>query len=448
MEVIALKHMDQFDTIMKHYASNYRMRSILTSQLVDKGIVSRTDLNALFYTNVSANACDSAVLAAVYRVIYTVEDQRKLPEMDYFFTEVEQKEMLLVTSRNVYDSYPLVFEDVRKVHVQDEYMFVLTYQQITDMANSHMFQIRTDMQRESIIVKYGNTVIPCVKFDEEKVREISNNILQGKQHTNTIRFHLIPDPHEPLQNSFVFDDKTKQLTVKKGLLVNIDGNHRINGIVDAVFTNRNVGNNGWVIVILSVGSPLVARDIIVQEEKRTPISDEHVASMTETEGSRIISKLKQDEEFLKCFQFCTTADQCRAGGGFFVEHLFADAVMQSFNIKQHLRPSQLNSLVSYLSSFLTEFYYMTDEIIQGYYSNYSIHLEYTLSHERTVYGLMYLAATIQPKPDWLEVLEQIVGQIDFRKKINQHYVDSGQWTIRYMKSILTEYEGMHIEESE
>ena len=88
--------------------------------------------------------------------------------MDYFFTEVEQKEMLLVTSRNVYDSYPLVFEDVRKVHVQDEYMFVLTYQQITDMANSHMFQIRTDMQRESIIVKYGNTVIPCVKFDEEK----------------------------------------------------------------------------------------------------------------------------------------------------------------------------------------------------------------------------------------------------------------------------------------
>ena len=94
----------------------------------------------------------------------------------------------------------------------------------------------------------------------------------------------------------------KQLTVKKGLLVNIDGNHRINGIVDAVFTNRNVGNNGWVIVILSVGSPLVARDIIVQEEKRTPISDEHVASMTETEGSRIISKLKQDEEFLKCFQ--------------------------------------------------------------------------------------------------------------------------------------------------
>ena len=141
----------------------------------------------------------------------------------------------------------------------------------------------------------------------------------------------------------------------------------INGIVDAVFTNRNVGNNGWVIVILSVGSPLVARDIIVQEEKRTPISDEHVASMTETEGSRIISKLKQDEEFLKCFQFCTTADQCRAGGGFFVEHLFADAVMQSFNIKQHLRPSQLNSLVSYLSSFLTEFYYMTDEIIQGYY---------------------------------------------------------------------------------
>ena len=49
MEVIALKHMDQFDTIMKHYASNYRMRSILTSQLVDKGIVSRTDLKTNGY---------------------------------------------------------------------------------------------------------------------------------------------------------------------------------------------------------------------------------------------------------------------------------------------------------------------------------------------------------------------------------------------------------------
>lgn len=122
--------------------------------------------------------------------------------------------------------------------------------------------------------------------------------------------------------------------------------------------------------------------------------------------------------------------------------------MQAFDIKKHLRPSQLDSLVTYLSSFLTEFYYMADEIIQGYYSNYSTHLEYTLSHERTVYGLMYLAAHIQPKPDWLEVLEQIVGQIDFRKKINQHYVDSGQWTIRYIKSILTEYEGMHIDESE
>ena len=417
-----MKNIKNMDALIGYYAENRRVRRAITAELVDKCIVSRTDINKVFRSNVGAENCNPAVLAAVYKVIKSVVGD-EAPDVGEFFTDAELQDSLTLTQREAYESFPITFYNVDKISIQDEYVFTLTYQQISELSANKVLQIRTDMQRESEVIRMREDTISCVKCDDRKIKEISDNILSGIQHPNLIRFHLIPDSSLPLDKSFVYNAGEHTITIKNGLLATIDGNHRVNAIVDALYSDPKIGTQTKMIICLTVGNPNMAREIIVQEEKRSPIDPDHLLSFKETEGSRIISKLKMDEEFTKCFRFCTTPSQCIAGGGFITESIFSEAVIKYFKITHALRPSALNKLVSYISSFLMEFYYIVNEKYPNYYKEYNRHILYTMSNPYTICGLIYLASQLKDNPDWENELESIVNMIDFERVDNRHYTD-------------------------
>lgn len=276
---------------------------------------------------------------------------------------------MTLTSRTTLNSFPITFENVVQLSARDEYLFVLSLGQIQELALNKVIHVRSDMQRESEIIKYNDTRIPCVKFSEEKVKEIAENFLRGRQHPNTLRFHLIPDGDK----SFEYNPDKATVTIYKGLLANIDGNHRVNAILDALYVNQAISNAYRMPIILTVGAPLVAREIIVQEEQRTPIAAEHVESFKTTEGNRIVAKLKMNQSLLTCFQFCTSFDQSKNGGGMFVESVVGDAIIKTFQIKRRLRPVELDELVKYISETFEDIYYLVDARSPDYFADYFLH---------------------------------------------------------------------------
>lgn len=416
-------NIEELQTIKDNYCDNWTVLNILKHKLVDSGQISQVDLNHLFSVETNVIHCDVAQLALVYQTMYELDPQHLSNPSD-FFTPAELESSLALSTAHRRKGDECVFEGCYMISPHKEFGCFVTLNQIYELSQSRELRILSDMQRESELLKYGMVEVPCVKFSIKKMQEISSNWLRGTQHPNTIRFHVLPEAGKNIDDCFEYNDKKHVLKIKSGIIANIDGNHRVNSIVDAVSKNKSIGNAYRMGLIISFGPSLIAKEIITQEEERTPIDTEHVQSLKATVGNDIVNKLMADEDLMRVFRFCTTTEQCRAGAGFFVEWRMAEAITESFKLKSNMNPIDKRSLVQYLSDFLLQYHYLVEEKHPNYMQNYYRHLEYTMSNEFTVYGLMDIAAEIQNRPDWSGWMKEWIGNLDFQKKINQRYIDA------------------------
>lgn len=415
-------NIEELQVIKDNYCTNWTVLNILKSKLVDSGQISQVDLNHLFSIETNVIHCDVAQIALVYQTIYEL-DQTNLPTPSYFFTPAELESSLTLSASHRRKGDECIFENCFMISPHKEFGCFVTLSQIYELSESRELRILSGMQRESELLKYGMAEVPCVKFSMQKMREISSNWLRGAQHPNTIRFHVLPDAGKNIADCFEYNENKHVLKIKSGIIANIDGNHRVNAIVDAVSKNKAIGDSYRMGVIISFGPSLIAKDIIVQEEERTPINVEHVQSMKSTIGNDIVNKLMTNEDLMQVFQFCTTSDQCRAGAGFFVEWRMAEAITESFKLKSNMSPADKRELVQYLSDFLLQYYYLVERKHPGYLQHYYNHLEYTMSNEFTVYGIIEIASEIKDRTGWTEWMDAWISNLDFYKKINNRYVD-------------------------
>lgn len=414
-----MQNEEVFEGVLDEYRKDNRVNQLLVSQLIDKNIISRSQLGILMSYNTKAKDVNPAMLCAVYDVILKAHPEAYLFAKDYFFTREEQTQAQLLHIEDSIEKFPITFKDVTKLDIKEEFALVLSYRQIVDMFNNRIFQIRADVQRESDVYEYNGERIPCVHYDAQKVQEITESILHHQQHPNLIRLHLIKARDEEHGLNFEYDSFRKELTIFSGVLLNIDGNHRVNAIANAVNSAPQIADNKYMIVALTIGTAAMAREIIVQEEKRTPIVFEHVKSLSQSESCRtIVNNLKTDEQLEECYQFCTTTEQSHSGGGLLVEHLFADAVEKAFSLKAKERRSVLDGLSSYISEFLQEFYYLVEDFNDSYYSQYYLHDDLIMANPYVVYGLLKTAAILKDDDNWREKLESIVSRLDFDKEVN------------------------------
>ncbi len=419
--------------VFAYYSSEHQMRQLLMAQLVNTGAITRMDLHTIFATTTQIEKCNPAVVALVYKKMWE-NDKSRIPQPEHFFGQQELMDAMTLTSRSTLSNFPVTFEHVVQLSAHDEYLFTLNLTQIQELALNKVIHVRSDMQRESEIIKYNDARIPCVKFSEEKVKEISENLLRGRQHPNTLRFHLIPDGDK----SFEYNPDKATITIYKGLLANIDGNHRVNAILDALYVNQTIGNAYRMPIILTVGAPLVAREIIVQEEQRTPIAAEHVESFKVTEGNRIVAQLKMDQSLLTCFRFCTSFDQSTNGGGMFVESVVGDAIVKSFQIKRKLRPVELDELAKYIAETFEDIYYLVDARSPDYFTDYFLHPDYIMSNTYFAYGMAYIAAQLRAVGDFVDTSElraKWVNALDLNKNMGRRYVNFAAHATNFVREV-------------
>lgn len=414
-----MQNINEFDKIRRDYISNKRIRKLVINELVNNGKIARRDASLVFSYQIGIEDFDPAVLCLIYQTILRFDSDAGRPTDTYFFSRQEIDNAASLLKRETIEGFPIIFSNVMKISPKQEYLICMSAQQIYDMSMNKVIRIRPDMARESEIIYNKNEAILCVSYDPDKVDEITDNFLCGSQHPNALRFHLNVDIDG---DSYEFNEKSHELTIYKGSLANIDGNHRISGLVNAIAKNRHIASQYYFPVILSIGTPEMARSIIVQEEKRTPIDVEHLDSYKCQEGNRIVALLKNYDELEQAFGFCTTSKQHRAGGGFFVEHIMADAINKHFKLRKMLTSSQRKEYAQYLCDIFVTFYNYVDEMYPNYIKEYAQHGDYAMSDEYTVHGLIYMAAKLRDQPDCFDLFTQWLSKMNFHKKSNHRFL--------------------------
>lgn len=426
-----MENIEEFDKIRRDYIANTRIRKLVIGELVNDGRIARRDVSLIFSYRINVYDFNPAVLALVYMTIVKHDKEANRPAPEYFFTQRERDDALsLLKRQDAMEGYPIIFENAIQLSSKQEYLLCVSAQQIYDMSMNKIIRIRPDMARESEVLRSNTDTVMCVKYDPDKAEEISENFLHGTQHPNTLRLHLNVDIDG---DSYTFNEKTNVLTIHKGVLANIDGNHRISGLINAITQNAHIASLYKFPVIMTIGTPEMARSIIVQEEKRTPIDAEHLESYKCQEGNRIVDILKQYPELESGFGFCTTANQFRAGGGFFVEHIVADAINQCFNLRKMMTRRQRDEIAQYLYDVFVTFYNYVDDIYPNYLREYAKHTDYAMSNEYTSYGLIYMAAESRKKPNEYAFFEEWLREINFHKQPNRRLLYGAKRIISFLE---------------
>lgn len=153
--------------VFAYYSSEHQMRQLLMAQLVNTGAITRMDLHTIFATTTQIEKCNPAVVALVYKKMWE-NDKSRIPQPEHFFGQQELMDAMTLTSRSTLSNFPVTFEHVVQLSAHDEYLFTLNLTQIQELALNKVIHVRSDMQRESEIIKYNDARIPCVKFSEEK----------------------------------------------------------------------------------------------------------------------------------------------------------------------------------------------------------------------------------------------------------------------------------------
>lgn len=410
-----MKNVERLQAIKNGYSGDMNTLIALKGILVDKGLISQADLANIMSLDTKMDLCEPTQLALVYQALYTIEGD-KLDEPQEFFTQAELDAAHMMESTSPIKGEECVFNDCYKISPNNEFGCFITLGQIYELSQSRQVKILSDIQRETEVIKAGISEIPCVHFMPDKMNSISRNWLEGKQHPNTIRFHVLPEIGEYAEDCFEYDDDTRVLTIKKGIIANIDGNHRMNAIVDAVSKNRLIGKQYKMGLIVSFGNSSIAREIITQEEERTPIEKEHINSLKATLGNEIVMHVAEDSRYPKTLKVCATPNEFRGGIGKVVKTAFAEAITDSFKLQKNMNPLAQMELERYLVAFMAQYAYYLEKKEPDYLSKLNLHTEYIMSNECMIYGLMDAAAAFRKDSDWDTDLALLVDELDFYKK--------------------------------
>lgn len=428
-----MNNLEEFEQLKNGYVQEPELRQIVVSKLCEDGTMTRRDASTFFKYNTDITQWNPSVLCIIYKTIKKYDKIRSLPSVAHFFNHKEIEDSKVLLARAAASAYPVKFEGAVRLSSNEEYLLCLTAQQIYDLSTSKLLRIRSDMQRESEIINYQGVGVPCVKFSMKKMKEIKENLLEGKQFMTTVRIHLIPDLDQD-KPSFEFDDNTQTVTINSGLMANIDGNHRIQAIVSAVEENHNIAAAYRIPVILTVGTPMIAREVIIQDEKRTPISTEHTKSMENSEGKRIIFLLKANDELRDYVQFSTTTEQFSAGSGYFVEYIFADAFDKCFDASKGFTKSEREDIAEYLGEFLVKYFIFLKKKHPTYMKTYTAKHRQEACVMSSIYAsyvLVSMAAQLRDYSNWDDRLERIVNNMNSFEAIKGVAGRESRWAISF-----------------
>jgi len=304
------------------------------------------------------------------------------------------------TSKNI---YPIVFEDVQQVN-EKTWQFVMSIQQLNklDAENLLIYNFRT--QRNPKITVAGEKI----NLDTNKVNEIKERLLDGKQFPTTIKLNVLRTGEDRI----IYNSKNRTLTIEEGSFINIiDGYHRKVASALACENNSNIQFN-WQMTITNM-TEKEAHDYMVEIDKQKPIKREYIESKDYNKSENLIVDAIMDDRLSELAKVMKDDDSyIKLNRALTKKSIIAHAIKENYEdeLKVGINIRNIARWIIEVTDYLMGLY--TDEFIV---KPYQIKESSNINHKNIFYGYIALSKALYGNKDWKELLKHKMDSIDFDK---------------------------------
>jgi hypothetical protein len=233
----------------------------------------------------------------------------------------------------------------------EEYVCILDASEINKLMKSNILYYNMDIQREAKVTKRRDKVIVTPTINMKSVKDITNNLLEGKQFPSELKFNCAVGSSDS-GNEVTYDSKHLELTIEKTTRIDIlDGMHRIQGIVNAFMINPDIKQKFT--VSITNYTTRMAQLAQAQIAKMNKFSAQRIQELEQSRFSDMIVKQLKESD-LKISQ-----SNRIAGNQIVSYNVMADTIDEEFDIKNRAMAADIGD---YLIDFFN-FFLSTDDLL-------------------------------------------------------------------------------------
>lgn len=375
-------------------------RAAIISEVVNTGVMLMSDFQYMINNNHAIDNVKPHILYQMYDALYK-NKLVSVPTTEAFPSSFRLDANIDKTKSSL--QYPITIPVVQKMSDKEEYLLCLPISFVLQMRDAGLLQVRSDMQRESVMSVYDGKIVSHVKYNDKAAREIGDKIAGNEYWTNMCRWHLIFDQHA----SFSYDEEEKKITINSGVIAIIDGQHRSVGIEYALAKNPTA--KMFLPIMLTIGDPRTAQTIIAQEETRQPISKTHVMQYENSFASNVANYLFLNSTVNALYKFVETEQQEKMGLGYIIKNDFIKSIYKEYKDVTKTKVDWIK-LQRWLEEFLIELAICLNNDISRYPNN---RFERWSVKSEAVPVFIHMSRVLYERPDWKKMLLEILSNIDF-----------------------------------
>ena len=284
--------------ILKDF-DNYELKRLLNKRYIEKGFNPK-DITLLFDEKKYIEEFDEMKTICISKALYEYYNNNE---------KLNPKRYYSVPTLEMYKNYIITSEVVDKIKInnviqinQEEYIGILTYEDIYKYMNASMFCYTLSAQRQPTYKKMGDKYVAVPTIDDKAVNSIAETVLKEQlESTQIILSYIIDDTHIPKIKFNPFFENIGELIIEEVLSI-IDGYHRVAGInlgVIKYLAETGKYLNGYITVKILISDLVKARANVVQSFKRASTSEEYLRSITQDDKSNFLDKIINISKTLK-----------------------------------------------------------------------------------------------------------------------------------------------------
>ena len=270
---------------------NYELKRLLNKRYIEKGFNPK-DITLLFDEKKYIEEFDEMKTICISKALYEYYNNNE---------KLNPKRYYSVPTLEMYKNYIITSEVVDKIKInnviqinQEEYIGILTYEDIYKYMNASMFCYTLSAQRQPTYKKMGDKYVAVPTIDDKAVNSIADTVLKEQlESTQIILSYIIDDTHIPKIKFNPFFENIGELIIEEVLSI-IDGYHRVAGInlgVIKYLAETGKYLNGYITVKILISDLAKARANVVQSFKRASTSEEYLRSITQDDKSNFLDKI-------------------------------------------------------------------------------------------------------------------------------------------------------------
>ena len=276
--------------ILKDF-DNYELKRLLNKRYIEKGFNPK-DITLLFDEKKYIEEFDEMKTICISKTLYEYYNNNEKLNPNRYYS---------VPTLEMYKNYIITSEVVDKIKInnviqinQEEYIGILTYEDIYKYMNASMFCYTLSAQRQPTYKKMGDKYVAVPTIDDKAVNSIAETVLKEQlESTQIILSYIIDDTHIPKIKFNPFFENIGELIIEEVLSI-IDGYHRVAGInlgVIKYLAETGKYLNGYITVKILISDLAKARANVVQSFKRASTSEEYLRSITQDDKSNFLDKI-------------------------------------------------------------------------------------------------------------------------------------------------------------